>query len=65
MTRAFVVLRPGVSRFNLPYFENDETIDFILDAIELVAQHGWRILPQVRTRSLLRSYVPLLWKLTS
>ena len=32
---------------------------------ELVAQHGWRILPQVRTRSLLRSYVPLPWKLTS
>ena len=39
--------RPGFTRFNLPYFEDDETVDFILDAIEVVAKHGWRMLPEV------------------
>ena len=42
------ILRPGFTRLNLAYFEDDETIRFVLDAVALVAQHGWRMLPHVR-----------------
>ena len=41
-------VRPGFVRINLPYFAADETIDYILSAIDLVATHGWKLLPQVR-----------------
>ncbi|XP_071789190.1 uncharacterized protein [Asterias amurensis] len=41
-------VRPGFVRINLPYFAADETIDYILSAIDLVATHGWKLLPQYR-----------------
>ncbi|KAK3737053.1 hypothetical protein QZH41_016676, partial [Actinostola sp. cb2023] len=39
---------PGFTRVNLPYFMNDETIHFILEAVDMVATHGWKLLPQYR-----------------
>ena len=60
--------RPGFARLNLPYFMNKETIDFILNAVEFIAEHGWKFLPMVslqKTKFLLLFY-PIsgtLWKL--
>lgn len=39
------ILRPGFARLNLPYFEADETVQFVLDAVQFVATHGATFLP--------------------
>lgn len=39
------VMRPGFTRLNLPYFYDDKTIDYILDAVDFVATHAWKLLP--------------------
>ncbi|XP_038058386.1 uncharacterized protein LOC119729742 [Patiria miniata] len=41
-------VRPGFVRINLPYFATEETIDYIVSAIDMVATHGWKLLPQYR-----------------
>ncbi|CAL1261750.1 unnamed protein product [Larinioides sclopetarius] len=40
------VLRPGFIRLTLPFFMPDGDINFILEAVALVAKHGWKLLPQ-------------------
>jgi hypothetical protein len=40
-------MKPGFTRFNLPYFASDEEIDYILNAIEFMANDGWTFLPLV------------------
>lgn len=35
----------GFNRFGIPYWFTDEEIDFVLKAIEFVAQYGWMFLP--------------------
>lgn len=39
--------RPGFARLNLPYFMKEDCVDFVLDAVAMVAEHGWKLLPQV------------------
>ena len=39
-------IKPGWVRMNFNYFITEQTFDFLLDAVELVAEHGWRLLPQ-------------------
>jgi selenocysteine lyase/cysteine desulfurase len=39
-------IKPGWVRVNFNYFITDETADFLLDAVELVAEHGWKLLPE-------------------
>eukprot|EP00656_Telonema_subtile_P037008 TRINITY_DN4108_c0_g1_i1.p1 TRINITY_DN4108_c0_g1~~TRINITY_DN4108_c0_g1_i1.p1 ORF type:complete len:1013 (+),score=253.27 TRINITY_DN4108_c0_g1_i1:135-3173(+) len=39
------VLRPGFCRVSFPYFMSDEDVTYILDAMDFVADHGWRFLP--------------------
>jgi selenocysteine lyase/cysteine desulfurase/tRNA(Ile)-lysidine synthase TilS/MesJ len=39
-------LRPGFTRINLNYFFDKEAVDFVLEAITFVAEHGWKFLPQ-------------------
>ena len=39
--------RPGVIRLSFPYFMNDDVITFVVEAVAMVAEHGWKILPQV------------------
>ena len=34
-------------RLNLPYFMSDDAVDFVLEAVKMVAEHGWKLLPQV------------------
>lgn len=40
-----MLLRPGWIRFNLNYFLDHQTVDYILSAIEMVANHGAKLLP--------------------
>ena len=40
--------RPGFVRLNLPYFASEETRDFVVQAVKMVAQEAWKLLPQVR-----------------
>ncbi|GLE09586.1 hypothetical protein PINS_up021314 [Pythium insidiosum] len=42
------MLRPGFSRISFPYFMEDDELDYILEAIHFVAEHGWRFLPQYK-----------------
>lgn len=39
--------RPGVTRLSFPYFMNDDVIKFVVEAVAMVAEHGWKVLPQV------------------
>jgi selenocysteine lyase/cysteine desulfurase len=39
-------VRPGWVRVNFNYFISDTVLEYILDAVDLVATHGWRLLPQ-------------------
>lgn len=38
------VLRPGYTRLSFPYWMRDEDIDYVLEAIRFVAEHGWKFL---------------------
>ena len=42
------ILRPGWVRLNFNYFISEAEFDYLLGAIELVAKHGWRLLPCYR-----------------
>jgi selenocysteine lyase/cysteine desulfurase len=39
-------IKPGWVRVNFNYFVSEAVVDFILDAVDLVARDGWRLLPQ-------------------
>lgn len=39
------ILRPGWVRLNFNYFIAEQEFEYLVHAIELVAQHGWRMLP--------------------
>ena len=39
------IVRPGFVRFNLAFFFGEDRVQFILNAIQFVCEHGWRFLP--------------------
>lgn len=41
-------IKPGWVRVNFNYFISDATFSYIVEAVRLVAQHGWRMLGQYR-----------------
>jgi selenocysteine lyase/cysteine desulfurase len=41
-------LKPGWVRVNLNYFLPDEVVGYLIDAVDLVATHGWRLLGAYR-----------------
>ena len=41
-------IKPGWVRVNFNYFISEAVFDYILDAVELVARDGWRLLPRYR-----------------
>jgi hypothetical protein len=43
--RGAVVLRPGWVRLNFNYFIDEAEFSYLLQAIAIVAEHGWRMLP--------------------
>ncbi|MDJ0923358.1 MAG: aminotransferase class V-fold PLP-dependent enzyme [Acidimicrobiia bacterium] len=48
ITRGCEGIKPGWIRVNFNYFISDQVVDFILDAVHLVADEGWRLLPYYR-----------------
>ncbi|WP_323846811.1 aminotransferase class V-fold PLP-dependent enzyme [Microbulbifer magnicolonia] len=48
LLEGFMVLRPGWVRLNFNYFIDEETFEYLVRAVELVAEHGWRLLPFYR-----------------
>jgi selenocysteine lyase/cysteine desulfurase len=38
-------IKPGWVRVNFNYFIDEATFQFVLDAVHLVAAHGWRLIP--------------------
>jgi selenocysteine lyase/cysteine desulfurase len=44
VTRGNAVLRPGWVRMNFNYFLDDESVEYLLKAMELIAEHGWKLL---------------------
>ena len=48
IARGCEVIKPGWVRVNFNYFISEETFQFLLDAVHLVADEGWRLLPQYR-----------------
>ncbi len=45
IAQGVTVLRPGWVRLNFNYFIAEEEFEYLLRAVELVAEHGWRMLP--------------------
>ena len=43
----FFKIRPGFTRLNLPFFATDDEINYIFDAVDFIATHGWKSLPLV------------------
>ena len=43
--KGHMVLRPGWTRLGFNYFMSEEIFEFIVKAVDLVATHGWRLLP--------------------
>jgi hypothetical protein len=41
----YAVLRPGWVRLSFNYFLDEAEFEYLLAALELVAEHGWRLLP--------------------
>ena len=48
ITRGCEGIKPGWVRVNLNYFISEQVFDFIINAVNLVADEGWRLLPYYR-----------------
>jgi len=48
ITRGCEGIKPGWIRVNLNYFISETVFRYILDAVELVAREGWRLVPRYR-----------------
>lgn len=40
-------LKPGVTRLSFPYFMSEEAVEFVIEAVKMIAREGWKLLPQV------------------
>uniref|UniRef100_T1JEL5 tRNA(Ile)-lysidine/2-thiocytidine synthase N-terminal domain-containing protein n=1 Tax=Strigamia maritima TaxID=126957 RepID=T1JEL5_STRMM len=45
------VLRPGFVRLNFPFFMSQSQIQFVINAVKMVAENGWKLLPQYNFNS--------------
>jgi len=41
-------IKPGWTRASFSYTMDEATFDYVLDAIDFVAEHGWKLLPRYR-----------------
>ena len=39
------VLRPGYTRISFPYWTSEDEVNFVIEAVRFVAEHGWCFLP--------------------
>jgi hypothetical protein len=44
--RKFLTFSPGFTRISFTYFMNEATFQYIVDALNFVAEHGWKLLPE-------------------
>ena len=42
------LMKPGFTRFNLSYFASDKEVDYILNALEFIANYGFKFLLLVK-----------------
>lgn len=45
LSKGYMVLRPGWVRLNFNYFIDENTFEYLVSAVELIANYGWRLLP--------------------
>jgi selenocysteine lyase/cysteine desulfurase len=48
ITRGCEGIKPGWVRVNFNYFVSPAVVDYVIEAVRLVAQDGWRLLPDYR-----------------
>ncbi|MDM3870694.1 aminotransferase class V-fold PLP-dependent enzyme [Porticoccus sp. W117] len=48
MNKGLMVIRPGWVRMNFNYFIDEETFEYLVRAVELVAEHGYKLMPYYR-----------------
>ena len=41
-------IKPGWARINFNYFLGEHIVEFLLSAVEFIAEEGWKLLPQYR-----------------
>ncbi len=41
-------IKPGWVRVNFNYFIDERVADYVIDAVKLIAEHGWKLLPDYR-----------------
>ena len=41
-------IKPGWVRVNFNYFITEAVFGYVLDAVDMIATHGWRLLPRYR-----------------
>ena len=46
-----MIIRPGWIRINFNYFIIEETFQYIVQAMDMMASHGWRLLPNYQFES--------------
>ncbi|VAX06590.1 Cysteine desulfurase, partial [hydrothermal vent metagenome] len=44
----YTILRPGWVRLNFNYFISEETFEYMLQAVEMIAEHGWKLFGNYR-----------------
>lgn len=42
---SYEIFRPGFIRLSIPFYSSIQEVEFISEAVKLVAQHGWKMLP--------------------
>ena len=48
MSRGCEGIKPGWTRVSFNYFISEAVFEYIVEAVDLVATHGWRLLPAYR-----------------
>ncbi|MBU6245009.1 MAG: aminotransferase class V-fold PLP-dependent enzyme [Actinomycetales bacterium] len=48
ITRGCEGIKPGWVRVNFNYFISEQVFEYIVRSVDLIAQHGWRLLPSYR-----------------
>jgi selenocysteine lyase/cysteine desulfurase len=51
VARGFEVIKPGWARVNFNYFISEDEFDYIVRAVHMVANDGWRLLPMYEVES--------------
>lgn len=44
------LMKPGFTRFNLSYFASEEEVEYLLNALEFIAEEGWKFLSLVKEK---------------